>query len=246
MSITGIIVDDERHARQALSAALQAYPGLEIIAQCENGVDAVKVVNELRPQVMFLDIHMPRVDGFDVVELLGEEAPVIVFVTAHDEYAIRAFDSNALDYLLKPLDPERLRRTIERIEERLDQDEIGRYTQVTTGHRQLQAPLRRILVRDGSEVHVVPVNEVLYFESADDYVAIHLPDRTLIKQDRLQRMEELMDPLNFCRIHRSFLINLACLSGIETEAKDLRTAILNNGRRLPISRSGYHRLRSLL
>ena len=115
MSITGIIVDDERHARQALSAALQAYPGLEIIAQCENGVDAVKIVNELRPQVMFLDIHMPRVDGFDVVELLGEEAPVIVFVTAHDEYAIRAFDSNALDYLLKPLDPERLRQTIERI-----------------------------------------------------------------------------------------------------------------------------------
>ena len=244
MTVSAIVVDDEEHARQALIAALRVHPGIAILAECGNGQEAVKAVHELRPDVMFLDIHMPRLDGFDVLELLGRETPVVVFITAHDEYAIRAFDNNALDYLLKPINPARLARTVERIEQRLQQDEGERYARITTGHRQSQAPLQRILVRDGGEVHVIPTAEVIYFEAADDYVAIHLPDRMLIKQDRLQRLADLVDPGSFCRIHRGYLINLSQLKGIETETKDQRIAVLKTGQRLPISRSGYNRLKS--
>jgi two-component system LytT family response regulator len=244
--ITAIIVDDENHARQALAVALQPFAQLEVLAECANGVDAIKLVNELQPQVMFLDIHMPKLDGFDVLDLLGADAPVIVFVTAHDDYAIQAFDSNALDYLLKPLDPERLQKTISRIEQRLQADESHQLARVKADHQQSQAPLQRILVRDNSEVHVIPVHEVLYFESADDYVAIHWQERTLIKQDRLQHIENLVDPGGFCRIHRTCLLNLDYLAGIESGTKDTRFAILKNKTRLPISRSGYTRLKALL
>lgn len=244
MTISAIVVDDEEHARQALITALRIHPGIAILAECGNGQEAVQAVHALRPDVMFLDIHMPRLDGFDVLELLGRENPVVVFITAHDEYAIRAFDNNALDYLLKPINPARLARTVERIEQRLQQDEGDRYAKITTGHQQSLAPLRRILVRDGGEVHVIPTAEVIYFEAADDYVAIHLPDRMLIKQDRLQRLADLVDPGSFCRIHRGYLINLTQLKGIESETKDQRVALLKTGQRLPISRSGYNRLKS--
>ncbi|TAJ94523.1 MAG: response regulator [Gammaproteobacteria bacterium] len=246
MTISAIVVDDEQHARQGLIAALRVHPGITIIAECGNGQEAVQAVHVLRPDLMFLDIQMPRLDGFDVLELLGRETPVVVFVTAHDEYAIRAFDSNALDYLLKPINPARLARTVDRIEQRLQQDERDRYVGITTGRQELQAPLRRILVRDGGDVHVIPTDEVIYFEAADDYVAIHLPDRTLIKQDRLQRLADLVDPGCFCRVHRGYLINLSQLKGIESETKDQRVAVLKTGQRLPISRSGYNRLRSAL
>ena len=244
--ITAIIVDDEQHARQALRTELQPYGQIEILAECSNGVEAVKAVHDLKPQVLFLDIHMPRLDGFDVLELLGEDAPVTVFVTAHDEYAIRAFDNNALDYLLKPLDPKRLGRTIERLEQRLQTDDADNLVKITDDHRRSNAPLQRLLVRDRSDVHVIPVTDILYFEAADDYVAIHTNSATHIKQERLQKIEELLDSKDFCRIHRSYLINLAFLSAIDTGSKDVKTAVMNNDKRLPISRSGYARLKVML
>lgn len=244
--ITVLIIDDEQHARQALRTELQSYEQIEILAECSNGVEAIKAVHDLKPQVLFLDIHMPRLDGFDVLELLGEDVPVTVFVTAHDEYAIRAFDSNALDYLLKPLNPKRLDRTIERLEQWLQTGERDKLVKITEDYRRSRAPLQRVLVRDRSDVHVIPVTDILYFEAADDYVAIHTDTATHIKQERLQKIEELLDSKEFCRIHRSCLINLAFLSGIDTGAKDVRTALMKNGKRLPISRSGYARLKLLL
>ena len=244
--ITALIVDDEQHARQALRTALRSYEQIEILAECGNGVEAIKAVHELKPQVIFLDIHMPRLDGFDVLELLGEDMPATVFVTAHDEYAIRAFDNNALDYLLKPLNPKRLDRTIERLEQRLQSDEADNLLKITDDHRRSHAPLQRVLVRDRSDVHVILVTDILYFEAADDYVAIHTAAATYIKQERLQKIEELLDKKDFCRIHRSCLINLAFLSGIDTSAKDVKTALMKNDKRLPISRSGYARLKMML
>lgn len=244
--ITALIVDDEQHARQALRNELQSYEQIEILAECSNGVEAIKAIHDLRPQVLFLDIHMPRLDGFDVLELLGEDAPVTVFVTAHDEYAIQAFDNNALDYLLKPLNPKRLERTIERLEQRLQSGDTDTLVKITDDHRRSHTPLQRILVRDRSDVHVIPVTDILYFEAADDYVAIHTDSATHIKQERLQKIEELLDSKDFCRIHRSYLINLAFLSGIDSGSKDVKTAMMKNDKRLPISRSGYARLKMML
>jgi len=244
MSITAIVVDDESHARQALTHLLKAHNLIEIIGECENGLTAVKAVNELRPQLMFLDIQMPKLDGLDVLDLLGDAAPVTVFVTAHDEYAIQAFEKNALDYLLKPVSKERLANTIERLANLPLSDEEKQHSReaLVQEHQQSQSPVARILVREKSDVYVIPTETVIAIEAADDYVVIHTEDKQHIKQDRVSRLEALLDSRLFCRIHRSAIINLDYLAGIETEGKDTRFANMKNGLQFAISRNGYSRL----
>ncbi|TVZ41669.1 LytTR family two component transcriptional regulator [Alteromonadaceae bacterium 2753L.S.0a.02] len=243
-----ILVDDEPHARQALKHLLSSYEEINLVAECENGLIAVKAVHELQPEVIFLDIQMPKLDGFDVLELLGNAAPLIVFVTAHDEYAIQAFENNALDYLLKPVSKERLASTIERITSRLSApaDPLLKTRSLVENHQQTLAPINRILVRDKGDVFVVATSDVIAIEAADDYVVIHTPESKLVKQERLGNLEKLLDPRLFCRIHRSSIINLDYLAGIETEGKDTRFANLKNGLQLVISRSGYAKLIQVL
>jgi two-component system LytT family response regulator len=244
--ITTVIVDDEHHAREALRLALEKHDCFEIVAECENGLQAVKAVNELKPAVMFLDIQMPKIDGFDVLELLGDQAPFVVFVTAYDEYAVQAFEANAIDYLLKPIDPERLAKSVRKITERSTVGDSSAKVNVLTDAIRENELLQRVLVRDGSDVHVLPVDSICYIESADDYVAIQTEEATHIKLDRLNKLQEKLDPRQFCRIHRSYLLNINYLSGIETETKDTKIATLTTGKQLPISRSGYSSLRKLL
>lgn len=244
--ISAIIVDDEPHARQAMQLALAQHTIIDIIGECENGLAAVKAVNELKPQLLFLDIQMPKLDGFDVLELLGDDAPFVVFVTAFDEYALQAFEANAVDYLLKPLDPDRLGKCIDKITQRLTTNDRPQIQNVLADTSRDNGPLERILVRDGSDVHVIPSKSVCYIESADDYVAIQTEEATHIKLDRLNKLEERLDPRQFCRIHRSYLLNINYLARIETETKDTRIAFLQNGKQLPISRAGYGLLRKLL
>lgn len=246
-----IIVDDESHARQALLHALKSFNNIEIIAECEHGLAAIKAVHELKPEVMFLDIHMPKLDGFDVLDLLGDDAPITIFVTAHDEHAIQAFESNALDYLLKPVSNSRLQKTIGRLVQRIQAHEGGSLPiqkgfPLVADHKLAQAPLQRILVRDKSDVHVIPTVDIQYIESADDYVIIHTKEKSHIKQERLQNLENLLDPQMFCRTHRSSIINLTFLSGIETESRDNKVAVMKNKARQPVSRTGYQRLLKLL
>jgi len=250
MAISAILVDDEPHARQALERLLGEHSEIQILAHCENGMQAVKAVLDLRPQVVFLDIHMPKLDGFDVLELLGESTPAIIFVTAHDEYAIRAFDQNALDYLLKPVSRERLHKTIERVSARFSRVEPAKMQagteQLLEQHYRQQAPLSRILIREKGEVFVIPCQEILAIEAADDYVVFHTEQGNHIKQERLNRLETLLDPRQFCRIHRSTIINLDYLEGISAEGKDTRFANLKKQKQFAISRSGYERLIGLL
>ena len=248
MSIKTIIVDDESHARQALQHLLAEHECITTVAECEHGLAAVKAVHEFCPQVMFLDIHMPKLDGFDVLDLLGDEAPLTVFVTAHDEYAIQAFENNALDYLLKPVSKERLRLTIERICQRLNNGDTGDKPkqQMLIDHQQNQAPINRILIREKGDVFVVAVTDVIAIEAADDYVVIHTAHRKYIKQERLGNLESMLDVRQFCRIHRSSIINLDYLSGIETEGKENRFALLKNGEQYSVSRSGYAKLVEVL
>lgn len=244
--ITTVIVDDEPHARQSLANALASYPEIEIVGMAENGVQAVKAVHELKPQLLFLDIQMPKLDGFDVLELLGDQTPYVIFVTAYDEYAVKAFEANAVDYLMKPLDPARLRQAVIRIAERIAAQQPESFGHLLQDPEREAELLQRILVRDGSEVHVLAVNTVCYIEAADDYVAIQTEAGTHIKLDRLNNLEAKLDPRQFCRIHRSYLLNVNYLARIETETKDTKLAILTNGKELPISRSGYLSLKKLL
>jgi two-component system, LytTR family, response regulator len=242
--ITALVVNDEPHARQGLQNALEKFEQLDVIRLCENGLQAVKAVTELQPQIMFLDIQMPKLDGFDVLELLGDQAPFVIFVTAFDEYAVQAFEANAIDYLLKPVDPERLEQAVQKISERLQQEQAPNLSEMNLRSQNEDELLQRILVRDGGDV--LAIESVCYMESADDYVAIHTADDTHIKLDRLNKLQERLDSRIFCRIHRSYLLNINYLARIESETKDSKLAILTNGKELPISRSGYGSLKKLL
>jgi len=240
-----IVVDDEAPARNLLREYLGEVPGVEIVAECANGFEAVKAVSEHDPDLMLLDIQMPKLDGFEVLELLERDLPVI-FVTAYDEHALRAFDVHAVDYLLKPFSAERLIEALGRARERTARGVAHPVEDLVAAARTGEGSQQRILVRDGSEVHVIPTSEVDFVEARDDAVAIHVGGECHLKAQRLAVLAERLDPARFIRVHRSFIINIDRLGRIELYAKDSRIAILSDGTKIPVSRSGYARLRDLL
>jgi two-component system LytT family response regulator len=240
-----IVVDDEALARTLLRELLAAHADIEIIAECGNGFEAVKVVTEKKPDLLLLDIQMPKLDGFDVLELIGAEVPVI-FVTAYDQYAIKAFQVHAVDYLLKPFGAERLAEALARARVRIATREALPAKALVSEARAARSPLERILIRDKADVHVVPVAKIDYFESQDDYVSLKVGDKTLLKEQTLAELEQLLDPGRFVRIHRRYLLNVARLAKIEQSVTDSRVAVLQDGTEIPISRSGYAKLREIL
>jgi two-component system, LytTR family, response regulator len=242
------IVDDEGPARSILREFLQREPDTEIVAECANGFEAVKAVSELKPDLLLLDVQMPKLDGFEVLELVSRETAV-VFTTAYDEYALRAFEVHAVDYLLKPFSRERLQEALARVRERLASRQAPPApapTELAAAARPGGAPVTRIVIRDGAQVHVVALDRVDYVEAQDDYIAVCAGDRKYLKEQTLAELESLLDARRFVRIHRSYLLNLDRLARIEPAGRDTRFAILRDGRRLPVSRSGYTRLQALL
>ncbi|OLD15985.1 MAG: DNA-binding response regulator [Acidobacteria bacterium 13_1_40CM_3_65_5] len=239
-----VIVDDEALARGMLREFLAAHADVEIVAECGNGFEAVKVVAEMRPDLLLLDIQMPKLDGFEVLELIGGDVTV-VFVTAYDQYAIRAFEVHAVDYLLKPFSAERLAEALDRARARIAAKEKVPEGLVSAG-RARHTPLERILIRDRADVHVIPVEKIDYLESQDDYVSVKTAGKSFLKEQTLAELETLLDQDVFVRIHRRYILNIARLSKIELAVKDNRIAILADGTKLPISRSGYARLKELL
>ena len=239
-----VIVDDEEPARLALAHALREAGDVEIVAQCQNGFEAVKAVADTHPDAMLLDVQMPKLDGFDVLELVGADVPV-VFVTAHDEFAIRAFEVHAVDYLLKPVSGERLRKALERIRSR-GQAGGPDPKAVRAAARPDESHLERVVIRDGAQVHVVPVDRIDYVEAQDDYVGFRTGGKVLLKEQTMAEVEAALDPRRFVRIHRSYLLNVERLARVELYAKDSRVAILADGTKLPVSRAGYQRLQGLL
>jgi len=242
--IQTVIVDDEALARGMLREFLAAHADVEIVAECGNGFEAVKVVAEMRPDLLLLDIQMPKLDGFEVLELIGGDVTV-VFVTAYDQYAIRAFEVHAVDYLLKPFSAERLAEALDRARARIAAKEKVPEGLVSAG-RARHTPLERILIRDRADVHVIPVEKIDYLESQDDYVSVKTAGKSFLKEQTLAELETLLDQDVFVRIHRRYILNIARLSKIELAVKDNRIAILADGTKLPISRSGYARLKELL
>ena len=244
-----IIVDDEPLARAVVREYLGAHRGVTIVAECGNGFDAVKAVTELAPDLMFLDVQMPKLDGFEVLELLGRAVPVI-FTTAYDQYALRAFDVHAVDYLLKPFSEERLAEALSRARGRLAGREgegerrgaARRRRRCVAAARPRSGPLERVLIRDGAQVHVIPVDRIDYVEAQDDYVCFVADGKSFLKDQTMAAVEAALDPARFVRIHRSYLLNIERIARVELYAKDSRIAILRDGRKLPVSRAGYQRL----
>jgi two-component system, LytTR family, response regulator len=240
-----VVVDDEAHARGLIREYLSGMPGFELVAECSNGFEAVKVISRERPDLVLLDIQMPKLDGFEVLELL-EPKPAVIFVTAFDEYAVKAFEVHAIDYLLKPFGRERLAEVLEHAVTRLrpggsDVDEASPALM-----RPRSLPLDRILVRNDSDVVIIPAAKLDYAEAQDDYVKLTVGEASYLKQQTLSELEEQLDGRRFIRVHRSYIINLDRLAKVELYAKDSRVAILRDGTKVPISRTGYAKLRERL
>ena len=240
-----VIADDEDLARSLVREYLKDSLDLEIVAECRNGFEAVKAVTELKPDLLLLDIQMPRLDGFEVLELIERETNVI-FITAYDQYAIRAFDVHAIDYLLKPFSAERLSEALDRARQKIDRGEPTATAALAAEARPPGTRADRILIRDGGDVHVLPMARIDYVEAQDDYVSFRSEGKSYLKDQTLGVTESLLDPSRFVRIHRSYLLNIERIARVELYAKDSRVAILRDGRRLPVSRAGYTRLSSLL
>ena len=240
-----VIVEDEELARRLLRELLKRHPEVEVVGECANGFEAVKMVPELKPDLLFLDIHMPKLDGFEVLELIGDDMAVI-FVTAYDQHALRAFEVHAVDYLLKPVVPERFEAALDRAKERLRTKALPAPAELAATARKPGEYAERVVVKDGTRVQIIPIAKLDYAEAQDDYISLASHGRKYLKQQTISSLEASLNPKKFLRIHRSYLVNVERVSKLEPYTKDSHIVILNDGTRLPVSRTGYGRLRALL
>ena len=245
--LRALIVDDEELARRLIREYLQGHADIDIVGECENGLDAVKQIGALAPDLVFLDIQMPRLTGLEVLELTGRRAGVI-FTTAYDEHAIKAFELHAVDYLLKPFSKARFDDALARARtlHAPAPGTPGQAPALDALVARRTAPLERILIRDREQVHVIAIEQVECIEAQGDYLAIHVDGKCHLKPQRISEIEEQLDGTRFLRVHRSFIISLAHLQAIERPGPDRHAARLRSGKRVPISRSGYEKLRTLV
>lgn len=226
---------------------LNKIPNIEVIGQASNGFEAVKLAEELNPDVMFLDIQMPKLSGFEVLELLADRAPAVVFCTAFDEFALRAFEVHAVDYLLKPVEPARLTAAVERVGERLEKRTPPPSPQaLAVAARPPGKMLERVLIRHEGRVHVLPMERIDFVEAQDDYLEFMSGGKRYRKQQTMADLESQIDPTRFVRIHRSFIMNIERLARIDLYGKDSWLAILSDGSKLPMSRTGHAKLKELI
>jgi two-component system LytT family response regulator len=239
--LRALIVDDEDLGRAIVREHLAAHGDVEVVGEAGNGFEALKLAAELKPDLLFLDIQMPKLDGFEVLELLDGE-PAVVFVTAYDQHALRAFDAHAVDYLLKPFAKDRFDAALEKARAQ----HLGRRSPVTQAPALAAAAhpkLERVVVKDGAKVTVVPLDKLDFVQAQDDYVLLRFEGRSILKQQTLSSLETQLPTDRFIRIHRSYILNLERLSKIEPDGKDSRDALLRDGTRLPVSKQGWQRLK---
>ena len=243
--IRAVIIDDEQLARAVVREHLSSHPEIQILGECANGFEAVKLVTEQNPDLLFLDIQMPKLTGFEVLELLDRK-PAVIFVTAYDQYALKAFEVHAIDYLLKPFTRERFEEALLQAKSLVNRQDTQQVSSLVSEVRSNNKPLERVLIKEGSTVRVLPVDSIDYIEAQDDYAAFKSAGKLYLKQQRLGELETLLDPTRFVRIHRSYILNIDRLAKLEPYAKDSRMAVLKDGSRLPVSRSGYDKLKQFL
>jgi two-component system, LytTR family, response regulator len=236
-----IIIDDEPLARSIIREYLQTYPHITVAQECNDGFEGMKAIQEHQPDLIFLDIQMPKITGFEMLELIDEPPPVI-FTTAFEEYAIKAFDAHAADYLLKPFSKERFDKAMQKM--MLQQNNTAKAITDTA----LQTPVQsnRIVVKDNGKIKIIPVALVQYLEAADDYVKIHTPDGVFLKKQTMQYFEHSLPGNEFIRVHRSCIINVQLISRIDPHEKDSHLVLLTTGARLPVSKAGFGKLKDVL
>jgi two-component system LytT family response regulator len=238
-----IIIDDEPLAREIVKEYVQKFPDLQLMAECNDGFEAVKAISEYKPDLIFLDVQMPKISGFEMLELL-DEPPAVIFTTAFDEYAIKAFEANATDYLLKPFSQERFDLAVNKYLAQKKDDKSMMKTLVDSVTKDMQ--LQRIVIRDGSKIRIVPLHEVIMLEAADDYVKIHTAKGAFLKKRTMQSFEENLPSSQFVRVHRSYIVNIAQITRIDPMEKENHVALLKDGPAVPVSKAGYQKLKQTL
>jgi two-component system, LytTR family, response regulator len=241
-----VIIDDEPLARSIVVEYLQDHKDIDVVAECNNGYEGVKAIMQHKPDLIFLDIQMPKITGFEMLELL-DTLPQVIFATAFDEFAIKAFEANAVDYLLKPFSKERFKLALDKWRAKAESSSQEKKIQnlLDTAEKRVEEK-DRIVVKTNSEISIVPVNEVFYLEAYDDYVKIFTKDDYYLKKKTMNYYEEVLDPSQFFRAHRSFIINLQQLTRIEPLEKNSYVALLKSGKKIPLSRSAYSKLKEKL
>lgn len=240
-----IIIDDEKLARDLIRNFLQSFNDIKIVDECENGFDGIKSINEHNPDLIFLDIQMPKLNGFEMIELLDNHHNII-FTTAYDQYALKAFEVNAADYLLKPFSRERFAEAVNRVLDKKSNsipDEKPIYQQ--SDFMQSDEKLNRIVVKKNNKIIVLPIEHIKYLEAQDDYVNIISQEGSFLKQNRMKYYEEHL-PDAFIRIHRSYIANLNEIKEIALQEKESHIVILKSGEKLPVSKSGYTKLKEII
>ncbi|MFZ6819944.1 LytR/AlgR family response regulator transcription factor [Undibacterium sp. Ji22W] len=239
--LRALIIDDEELARRLSKEYLRSHADIDIVGECENGLEAIEAITAQQPDLIFLDIQMPKLNGFEVLEATGRREGVI-FTTAYDQYALKAFDQHAVDYLLKPYSQQRFDDALNKARKLLGQTS----TEVIDLVAHTNAMPERLTVRDRGQTHVIPIAQIDYIEAQDDYVQIHFNGKSLLKTQSLSDLEKQLNPTLFVRIHRSTIIRLQALKCLERASKDSYQAVMLNGVILPISRSGYDRIKGML
>jgi two-component system LytT family response regulator len=243
--IKALIIDDEELARELVKNYIRNIPEIDIIGECSNGFEGIKAIQEMEPQLIFLDIQMPKLNGFEMLEIL-DDTPEVIFITAHNEYAIKAFEMNAVDYLMKPYSAERLAESVQKAVERIKQ-KVKRPENIQKLIRQpLTDKLERVVVKTGSKIKVIPVEKINYLEAQDDYVMIYTDEGKHLKQATMSFFEENLDQNKFIRIHRSYIARIDQVMQLEPYGKETYVAKMKNGVTLKVSKSGLKNLKQKL
>jgi len=236
-----ILIDDEPLARSIVAEYLMKFPQAEIVAECGDGFEGVKAIMQHKPDLIFLDVQMPKINGFEMLELV-ESPPDVIFTTAFDEYAMKAFEAHAIDYLLKPFSAERFAKAMDKVLSREKKESMEALS------LEVKQPeeRNRIVIREGSNIRIIPVHEVHYMEAYDDYVKIFTAKEMLLKKKTMSFYEQALDAAQFVRVHRSYIIQLSQLTKVEPLEKDTHLAVLKSGAKIPLSKSGYTKLKTIL
>ena len=242
--IKAILIDDEPLSREIVRSNLKSFPQISVVDECNDGYEGIKAIIQHKPDLIFLDIQMPKINGFEMLELV-EDAPAVIFITAFDEYAIRAFEANAIDYLLKPFPEDRFAIAINKFLEKSDSSSPATQQLLDTMSR-TPGQQQRIVVKTGNKVKIIPLHEVHYLEADDDYVKVVTSEGQFLKNKTMQFYENMLDSQLFVRVHRSHIIQLNQITKIEPYQKESHLATLRSGKQIPVSKTGYGKLKEIL
>ena len=240
-----IIIDDEPLSREIVKAYLKSFPEIEVVQECGDGFEGVKAIQQHQPELIFLDIQMPKITGFEMLELIDQK-PAVIFITAYDAFAIKAFEANAVDYLLKPVSQERFSTAILKWKSKVSASSPEPVDRVLSAMSATGTQQGRIVVKTGSKVKIIPVHDIYYIEADDDFVKIHTQEGSFLKNKTMAFYEESLDAAQFVRVHRSYILHINQITKIEPYQKESHVAILRDGKQIPVSKTGYVKLKSIL